>query len=50
MEVPKDDANGVIICQGGRFGGWTLYLKNGRPIYTYNWVGLQRFNVEPANQ
>jgi arylsulfatase len=45
VEVPKKNANGVIICQGGRFGGWTLFLKNGRPIFTYNWVGLNRYTV-----
>jgi arylsulfatase len=45
VEVPKKDANGVIICQGGRFGGWTLYLKNARPIFTYNWVGLQSYTI-----
>src|SRR4030095_7553461 len=31
--------------QGGRFGGWTLYVKDGKPTYTYNWLGLQRFAV-----
>jgi arylsulfatase len=45
VTVPPKNASGVIICQGGRFGGWSLYLKNGRPIYTYNWVGLKRYNV-----
>ena len=45
VEVPKKNANGVIICQGGRFGGWTLYLKNGRPNFTYNWVGLNRYTI-----
>jgi arylsulfatase A-like enzyme len=45
VTVPPKNANGVIICQGGRFGGWTLYLKNGRPIYTYNWVGLKRYTI-----
>ena len=45
VEVPKKNANGVIICQGGRFGGWTLFLKNGRPMFTYNWVGLNRYTV-----
>jgi arylsulfatase A-like enzyme len=45
VEIPKKNANGVILCQGGRFGGWTLYLKNGRPIYTYNWVGLKRYMI-----
>jgi arylsulfatase A-like enzyme len=45
VEVPKRNANGVIICQGGRFGGWTLFLKNARPVFTYNWVGLNRYTV-----
>jgi arylsulfatase A-like enzyme len=45
VEVPKKNANGVIICQGGRFGGWTLFLKNGRPTFTYNWVGLNRYTI-----
>src|SRR5277367_1250192 len=45
VEVPKKKANGVIICQGGRFGGWTLFLKNGRPIFTYNWVGLNHYTI-----
>ena len=45
VEVPTGGAEGVILCQGGRFGGWSLYLKNGKPAYTYNWVGLQRYTV-----
>jgi arylsulfatase A-like enzyme len=45
VEVPKQNANGVIICQGGRFGGWTLYLKNARPTFSYNWVGLNRYTI-----
>ena len=31
----------MILCQAGRFGGWSLYLKDGKPTYTYNWLGLQ---------
>ena len=38
-------AKGVILAQAGRFGGWSLYLKDGRPTYTYNFLGLQRFTV-----
>ncbi len=38
-------ANGVIIAQGGRFGGWALYVKDGKPAYDYNFLGLQRFTV-----
>ena len=39
---PKAGANGVILAQAGRFGGWSLYLKDGKPTYTYNFLGLQR--------
>jgi len=46
VEIPQKNTNGVILCQGGRFGGWTLYLKDSKPIFTYNWVGLRRYTVE----
>lgn len=39
------NANGVIICQGGDFGGWSFYIKDGKPTYTYNWVGLELYTV-----
>jgi arylsulfatase len=45
LEVPATDARGVVIAQGGRFGGWSLYLKDGRPAYTYNYLGLERYTV-----
>jgi arylsulfatase len=35
----------VILVQGGRFGGWSLYLKDGKPTYCYNFLGLQEFKV-----
>jgi len=44
VEVPAD-GDGVILCQAGRFGGWSLYLKGGKPTYTYNWLGLERYTV-----
>jgi hypothetical protein len=37
--------NGVIISQGGAFGGCSLYLVDGRPRYCYNLFGLQQFHV-----
>ena len=43
--VPKNGANGVLIAQGRRFGGWSLYVRDGRPTYTYNWLGLKRYNL-----
>jgi arylsulfatase len=45
VEIPKDGANGVILAQAGRFGGWSLYLKDGKPTYCYNLVGLERTTV-----
>ena len=40
------NANGVIIAQGGEFGGWSLYAKEGRLKYCYNLFGFQRFYTE----
>ena len=45
VEIPEGGANGVILAQGGRFGGWSLYLKDGKPTYCYNFLGLQEFKV-----
>jgi arylsulfatase len=43
--VPEGGANGVIVAQGGAFGGWSLYLHEGKPAYCYNLFGLHRFKV-----
>jgi len=43
--VPKQTANGVLVAQGGRFGGWALYVKDGKPTFHYNFLGLKRFTV-----
>jgi arylsulfatase A-like enzyme len=43
--IPQGGAQGVILCQAGRFGGWSLYLKDGMPTYTYNFLGLQSYTV-----
>jgi len=45
IEIPQGGANGTIIAQGGRFGGWSLYMKNGVPAYDYNFLGLQHFTI-----
>jgi arylsulfatase len=38
-------ANGVIVAQGGAFGGWAVYAHAGKPAYCYNLFGLQRFKI-----
>jgi arylsulfatase A-like enzyme len=43
--VPDGGAEGVIVAQGGAFGGFALYLKDGKPAYCYNLFGLQRFKT-----
>ena len=35
----------MILAQAGRFGGWSLYLKDGKPTYCYNFLGLQEYKV-----
>ncbi len=45
LEIPAGGANGAILSQGGRFGGWSLYMKDGKPSYTYNFLGLARYTV-----
>jgi hypothetical protein len=49
IEVPESGANGVIIAQGGNIGGWALYVKDGKPKYCYNRLGIKYFYVEAAN-
>jgi arylsulfatase len=45
VDIPKSGAKGVVLAQAGRFGGWSLYLKDGKPTYTYNWLGLQLYTM-----
>ncbi len=45
VELKNGSTNGVIISQAGRFGGWVLYLKDGRPHHEYNFFGLEKTNI-----
>ncbi len=46
VTVPKGGANGVIITQGGGVGGWSLYAKNGKLKYCYNFFGIKQYFAE----
>ena len=46
IDVPAGRANGTIIAQGGRFGGWSLYVRDGVPGYAYNFLGLESTFIE----
>jgi arylsulfatase A-like enzyme len=45
LVIPEGGAEGVVIAQGGAFGGWCVYLHEGRPTYCYNLLGIARFKV-----
>jgi arylsulfatase len=48
--VPKGGATGVIIAQGGMFGGWSIYVRDGYPVYCYNLYGLERTKIVGKNK
>jgi hypothetical protein len=45
LEIPPKGADGMIITQGGLFGGWALSLDKGRPIFHYNTVNSFHYTV-----
>ncbi len=44
--IPDGGANGVVLVQGGAFGGWVVYFKDGRLKYCYNLCGVHRYYAE----
>jgi arylsulfatase len=50
VEVPATGAEGVIIAQGGAFGGLSLYAKGGKAKYAYNLLGLRVFTIEAGEK
>ena len=45
VEIPKDGAQGLLFTQGGRFNGIGLYVLEGKPVFLYNYLDLQRTRV-----
>jgi arylsulfatase A-like enzyme len=46
VEVPQGGGDGMIVTEGGRFGGYGLYLLKGKPVFVYNLLSLERFRWE----
>jgi len=46
VDVPKAEASGMIVNEGGRYWGYGLYLVKGKPTFTYNFFGLKRTRWE----
>jgi arylsulfatase len=42
IDVPNGGAEGLIVKNGGRFGGYGLYLLKGKPVFTWNLLDLKR--------
>jgi arylsulfatase A-like enzyme len=49
LDVPAKGAEGVMIAQGGRFGGWSLYAKGGKAKFVYNVLGIKSFEIESTS-
>ncbi len=51
VEVPEGTvAHGTLLAQGGRFGGWSLYVKDGIPGYHYNYVAMEQTTIAGAEK
>ncbi len=46
IDVPQGGAEGMIVTDGGRFGGYGLYLLKGKPVFTWNLLDLKRVKWE----
>ena len=45
VELKDDKTQGVILAQAGTFGGWALYMKDGKAHHEYNFFGLERTKI-----
>jgi len=46
IEVPQGGGDGMIVTDGGRFGGYGMYLLKGKPVFTWNLLDLKRVKWE----
>jgi len=49
VELKDGATKGVVIAQAGRFGGWSLFFKDGRPRFEYNYFGVERTKIAGAD-
>jgi arylsulfatase len=48
VDIAKDGAEGVLVTQGGRFAGWSFFLKDGKPTYAYNFLNSDRTIIQSS--
>ncbi len=50
VEMPKDGAEGVLLSHGGNVGGYTLFVKDNKLHYVYNYAGAKEFHLESSEK
>ena len=50
LDIPPEGAKGVIMSQAGMFGGWSLYVKDGKAKYAYNWLARELYTIEATEK
>ena len=48
IDLPEGGGEGMLMTQGGRFAGWGFYLVEGKPVFVYNLIDLQRPRIEAS--
>jgi arylsulfatase A-like enzyme len=48
VDMPADGGDGVLVAAGGVVGGYTLYVKDRKPVYEYNWFTQARYKITGA--
>ncbi|MGE4430399.1 MAG: arylsulfatase [Sphingobium sp.] len=48
--IPPEGAKGVLLTQGGRFGGYGFYVNDGQLVFHYNALGPRQYQVRSATQ
>lgn len=46
VDIPATGADGVLLCLGTEFGGWSLFVKDRKLVYAHNFLQLQQFNLK----
>lgn len=49
VDVPAGGGNGMLATMGGKWGGWGLYMLNGKPVFYYNMLILAQYRWEAAD-
>lgn len=45
VRMPKEGAEGLLIAQGGAFGGWAFFVKNRKLHYVHNFLKMQSYEL-----